>query len=270
MVDMDNRKEDHTFAICAYKESPFLEECILSLKRQTLKSQIIMATSTPNDYIKNLADRYDIALYINKGKSGITQDWNFAYSCAQSKYVTIAHQDDIYDAKYVEKALQLVMEEKRPLIYFCDYYELRDGRVVKSNTLLRTKRFMLLPLKIQRFRKSKWIRRRILSFGSPICCPAVMYVKPNLPSIIFKNGFRSCEDWEAWEMISKLTGSFVYEKNAYVFHRIHEGSETSAIIGDNARSAEELEMYKKFWPVFIAKIINRQYAKGQKSNGMDK
>ncbi len=44
---------------------------------------------------------------------------------------------------------------------------------------------------------------------------------------------------------------------------LHEDSETSAIIGDNARSAEEYEMYCKFWPKWFAKVLNRQYAKGK-------
>lgn len=261
--------ENHTFAICAYKESPFLEECIQSLKEQTKKSQIILATSTPNPYIQNLAAKYEIPVFINEGEGGITQDWNFAYSCAKTRYVTIAHQDDVYDKKYLENAIMLVEKSKRPLIYFCDYNELRNGKMIRSNTLLRTKRLMLLPLRVRLFQKSIWIRRRILSLGSPICCPSVMYVKPNLPEVIFRNGFRSCEDWEAWEMLSKIFGEFVYEKRALMCHRIHEGSETSAIIGDNARSAEELEMYQKFWPLWIAKIINKQYAKGQKSNQID-
>lgn len=47
---------NHTFAICAYKESEYLEDCIKSLKGQTVKTNIIMATSTPNDYVKNLAE----------------------------------------------------------------------------------------------------------------------------------------------------------------------------------------------------------------------
>ena len=46
-----NKKREHIFAICAYKESPYLEECILSLEKQTRKSSIIMVTSTPNKYI---------------------------------------------------------------------------------------------------------------------------------------------------------------------------------------------------------------------------
>ena len=84
------KRNDHTFAICAYKESPYLEECILSLKNQTVKSNIIMATSTPNEWIQGLAEKYEIPLYINTGEGGIAQDWNFAYRQAKTDYVTAA------------------------------------------------------------------------------------------------------------------------------------------------------------------------------------
>lgn len=43
---------EHTFAICAYKESEYLEECIRSLKNQTVSTNIILATSISNKYIK--------------------------------------------------------------------------------------------------------------------------------------------------------------------------------------------------------------------------
>ena len=65
------KMKDHTFAVCAYQESPYLEECIKSLKKQTIKSNILIATSTPNDYIKGIADKYTIPYYINKGEGGI-------------------------------------------------------------------------------------------------------------------------------------------------------------------------------------------------------
>ena len=35
---MENENIKHTFVICAYKESPYLEECIKSLKHQKTKS----------------------------------------------------------------------------------------------------------------------------------------------------------------------------------------------------------------------------------------
>ena len=74
------KRNDHTFAICAYKESPYLEECILSLKNQTVKSNIIMATSTPNEWIQGLAEKYEIPLYINTGEGGIAQDFGLPHA----------------------------------------------------------------------------------------------------------------------------------------------------------------------------------------------
>lgn len=83
---MKYRPQDHTFAICAYKESPYLRECIESLKKQTVPTNIIMTTSTDNEYIRNLADEYQIPLYINHGASGIAGDWNFAYHAAGRRW----------------------------------------------------------------------------------------------------------------------------------------------------------------------------------------
>ena len=100
---------EHTFAVCAYKESPYLEECIESLKGQSVRSNILIATSTPNEYIKNIAEKNNIPYFINEGEGGITQDWNFAYSSAESKYITIAHQDDIYEKDYFISIRHLVL-----------------------------------------------------------------------------------------------------------------------------------------------------------------
>ena len=67
-------KDQHTFAVCAYRESAFLEECVTSLLAQTVPSSILIATSTPNDHISGIATKYGIPLYINKGVAGITGD----------------------------------------------------------------------------------------------------------------------------------------------------------------------------------------------------
>ena len=59
--------KNHTFVICAYKESPYLEECIQSLMNQRIKSNVIITTSTPNVYIERLAEKYQIPVKINNG-----------------------------------------------------------------------------------------------------------------------------------------------------------------------------------------------------------
>ncbi|QHQ61129.1 glycosyltransferase [Anaerocolumna sedimenticola] len=259
---------EHTFVICAYEESPFLEECIQSLFRQTVGSELIMVTSTLNGYISNLADKYEIPLRINTGDKGIVQDWNFAYKQADTKYITIAHQDDIYSKYYTETMLKEMKQAERPLIGFTDYAEIRQGKIVKNNTMLKIKRLMLLPLTLRYLQKSKPVRRRILSFGCPICCPSVTFYKENLPDTIFQVGYRSDEDWQAWEKLSRLKGDFVYCSRILTYHRIHEKSATTSIIGDRVRSKEDYEMFRRFWPEFIAKGLVKFYSKSEKSNSM--
>ena len=256
----------HTFVICAYKESPYLGECIRSLLGQSVKSRVLMVTSTPNDSIRRTAEKYNIPLIINEGEGGIVQDWNFAYKQADTPYVTIAHQDDVYFPEYTEQMLGQMKKERRPLIWFSDYAEIRNGKIVRKNQLLQTKRLMLIPLRVRAFWKSRFIRRRVLSFGCPICCPSVTFARENLPKTVFQVGFRSAEDWQAWERLSKLKGSFIYNKGIFVGHRIHQDSETSHILQDNQRQKEDYTMFCKFWPKWIARILTKAYSESEKSN----
>lgn len=259
----------HTFVICAYKESEYLEECIQSLLKQKIQSKIIMITSTPNMYIEQLAQKYDIDLRINNGEGGIVQDWTFGYEQADTPYITIAHQDDVYMPEFSEQVVQYLEQAKKPLIAFTNYGELRNGEYVDQDRLLKIKRIMLAPLKGRIFQNSRFVRRRILSMGNPICCPSVTFVRENMPEKIFNIKYRACEDWEAWEKLSRLKGGFVYLNKILMYHRIHEGSETSNIIGDNVRSLEDYDMYCKFWPKSIAKLLIRYYSKAQDSNSLN-
>lgn len=261
---------DHTFVVCAYKESAYLEECIKSLKAQTSKSGIIIATSTPNDYIQGIADKYGLEVFVNTGEKGLAGDWNYAYSEARkkSKLVTIAHQDDIYLEEYAENIIRGFNYSKKPLIAFSDYGELRDGERVFKNKLLNIKKMLLCPLRIKAFHKSVFVRRRILSIGSAICCPAVSFYTTNLPEKLFTSEFKSNSDWQAWERISKNKGEFVYVHKDLMLHRIHEESTTTQIISDNNRSWEDIEMFKKFWPAPIARFIEKFYIKSEKSNNV--
>lgn len=260
------KEKKHIFVVCAYKESPYLGECLKSLKNQTVPSDILVVTSTPNLYIENMCTKFDVPILINEGESGIAQDWNFGYKNGKAEYVTIAHQDDIYSKKYVEEVLKYISSDGDSLIIFTDYGELRNGIKIKNTTLLKIKKLMLLPLKIPGINSFKFVKRMIISFGNPICCPSVTYHKSNLPEQIFHVHFRSNVDWETWEVISKIKGKFIYIPQILVYHRIHEESETSAIIGDNQRSKEDFEMFSKFWPKSIARLLTKIYANSEKSN----
>lgn len=261
---------DHTFVVCAYKESPYLEECVRSCLRQKTKTNVRIATSTPNMHIRRIANKYNVQLYERDEAEhrGIAEDWNFAVSCASTPLVTIAHQDDIYGRNYSYNILKYLNLSTHTLIAFSDYAELRGDATVTANRLLEIKRILLLPLIPKISWKNIFIRRRILSMGSAICCPAVTLVKENLIMPVFENNMRSNIDWQAWEKISRQKGGFVYIPRMLMKHRIHEGSATSELIGEKGRKEEDLFMYRKFWPEKIALLIERFYQKGEESNSL--
>ena len=135
--DNSNKINLHTFAVCAYGESPYLEECVQSLLAQKVRTRILIATSTPNSYIYGIGEKYGIPVHINHGEKGLAGDWNFAYSCATTPLVTLAHQDDRYYVNYTEDVLAAAKKCRHPLIIFTDYNELRNGKTVTTNRLLR-------------------------------------------------------------------------------------------------------------------------------------
>lgn len=260
------KETNHTFVVCAYGESPFLEDCLLSLSIQTSFSDAVIATSTPNGMIDELAKKFDIPVCVNYGESGIAGDWNFALSCAKTPLVTIAHQDDVYSDHYVEWMFESLNRASRPLLYFTNYGEIRDSAYIDNSTMNSVKRALLKPLELKSLQGSMLVKRGVISLGNSICCPSVTYCVDALPQPIFSSGIRSNLDWEAWERLSRLKGEFVYDKRIGMYHRVHEGSETSACIVDDTRTKEDLMMLKKFWPDPIANLINKAYTKAQRYN----
>lgn len=258
---------DHTFAVCAYGESPYLGECIASLRAQSVPSRIIVCTSTPNGTIEALAQDNGLTLFVSGEEPGIGHDWNYALSCAETPLVTIAHQDDVYRRDYAEKMLASMGTCDRPLIFFSDYGELREGHEVDENELLKVKRALLEPLKKPGRADSTFWKRHVLRFGSAISCPTVTYHMELLAAPVFEESMKCDLDWQAWERLSREEGSFCYRPDILMYHRIHEGSETTRLIEDDTRTQEDLQMLKKFWPSPIAKAINAVYGRSQKSNG---
>lgn len=264
---MNYSSSDHTFMVCAYQESEYLEELLISLKNQTVKTNIAIATSTPNVYIQTLAEKYGLTVNINTGVKGIAGDWNFAIRAAKTPLVTIAHQDDIYEPDYAEKMLKALNRAEQPMIAFSRYAELRNGKKVYQNRLLNVKKYLLLPMKLSE--SSIFLRRLSLSFGNAICCPAVTYVRDLMLDHPFDSAFQNSLDWNQWEKLSKLKGSFLYVDEPLMCHRIHQASTTSEMIQNKTRMNEDFEIFCRFWPRPFAKLISKVYSTSEKSNALD-
>lgn len=257
-------KFSHSFVVLAYKESPYLEECLKSLLCQSLKSDIVVASSTPTNFLQKCCKKFNLSLIINpESPSSISKDWNFAYRQAKTDYVTLAHQDDIYCKYYAEKIFQ---GDNNFSIAFTDYHEIKHGKLRKRSLNLVIKKLLLLPFFFKSNISDMYVKKAILSLGSPICCPSVTYHKSLTGDFRFNEEFSINMDWDAWLAIASKDGSFKYINKAMVRHRIHAGSETTAGFSSCRRQQEDLRIFRRLWGKCIGSLLARIYSWSYNSN----
>lgn len=258
---MNEYSTNHTFAVCAYKESPHLCECIESLINQTVKTNIIICTSTPNEYISHIATKYDISLYIKETPSDIQDDWNYAYNFAKTDYVTVAHQDDIYDNHYVEEFLKVINRYNDWSIFFSDYTPIIHGDMSKRDLNCRIRRLLKFFIKNTDKANRVWRKKSILRFGNSIVCPLVTYNKKLLGDSIFTSVYKFNLDWDTFLKLANQDGRFLYVDKVLGHFRIHDGATSKAFIDNRNREIEDMSMFEKFWPKWFSKFIMIFYVK---------
>lgn len=259
---------DHSFVLCAYKENPYLEDALESCLSQIAQGKVIISTSTPNSYIERIARAHAVPVVVNEHPNMLADDWNYGYDACDTALVTVAHQDDIYDAAFVAETLEALNRYPagEPSIAYTDYYEIRNGEHTDSNRLLNIKRMMNVPMKARCLNGSVFAKRRLLSFGDPICCPSITYVKEKLGPSVFDTRYRNSCDYRTLVDLASKPGRFVYVPKKLMGHRIYEGSATTANLKDDIRSKEDREILESLWPAPIAKAINSVYVLSEKSN----
>lgn len=260
--------EDHTFVVCAYKENPYLSETIQSLKEQTEAGRIILSTSTPSDYLRSVCSKFEIPMVVNPHPHLAGDDWNYAYDSAETSLVTLAHQDDYYAPTFLARVLEQLNQKggRDALLSFTDYFEIREGKHVHTNSILRIKRVMNSPLRYAELNGRPWVKKRVLSLGDSICCPAVTLVKDNVGSSPFDTTYINSCDYKTWVDLARRPGSFVYIPECLMGHRIYPESATTKNLAGNIRRGEDLEILSSLWPSPVARIINRLYALSEGSN----
>lgn len=249
----------HTFAICAYKDSPYLESCIRSLKKQTVPSDVILCTSTPSSYIRELAAAYGIPVYVRDGESDIQADWNFAYQMADSKLVTIAHQDDMYHKRYAETVRECWGDYPDTTVMTTDAVIVKHGQLQKPDKVELVKKILRLPLRIPAMNHLTWVKRSALRFGNPIMCPSCTYNKEVLGEPLFQSDYKFALDWDTMAQLAKRPGRWICMEQPLLYYRIHEEATTKGCIKDHRREREEAEMYRKFWPEWMVQLLMKGY-----------
>ena len=253
--------EEHGFVVPAYGHSPHLVRCLDSLRAQSAPSSVVISTSTPFPELQAIASSYDARLVVHGPNAGIGRDWNQALASANTPWVTLAHQDDVYLPEFTARTMALARATPDALLVLTDYAELLDdGSERRNSVMLGIKRLLLelgfLGASSVRTRAAK---QRLLRFGCPIPCPSVT-LRADRTALRFREDLKVNLDWEAWLRLAAAEGAFAYSRDVSMLHRIHGGSETSAGIRGGVRAQEDLMMFETLWPAPVARLLARAYA----------
>ena len=153
------------------------------------------------------------------------------------------------------------------IITFTDYQEINEeDEIIKRGINLYIKSALLLPFFFKKSIDSIFLKKLILSFGSPIPCPSVTFNLGYLSDFKFSPEFTINLDWDAWLRIALMSGNFSYVNDKILAHRIHSKSETTAGIKSNRRGEEDLKLFQRIWPKAFADILAYAYKLGYIGN----
>ena len=251
---------EHAFVIPAYRDSPYLAQCLTSLQVQRPASAIVITTSTPSGHIGQIARRHDVPVRVAQHSPGIAADWNFALTATDASLVTLAHQDDIYAPDFARRTREAFRRFPDTDLAFTAFSEhsATGPRPVNPNLLIKralTRWGFGLSDSIRAPSRKRWL----LALGNPICCPSVTINRERNPAFRFTERYRSNLDWDAWERLSAGEGRFVYLSDILVSHRVHRDTETTAAIAGGVRDQEDRDMLERFWPAIAAGLLARVY-----------
>lgn len=250
----------HAFVVPAYGQSPYLRECLASLRAQTLQTPIFISTSTPSPWLAAVADEFGAGLFEHGPNRGIGHDWNQAVAATAAEWVTLAHQDDLYLPHFTTDTLRCIERHPAADLVMTGYGELAGGHPRSWTPMLAVKRLLeeqaFLGREVLARRGGK---RRLLAFGCAIPCPTVTLRQGRVLGL-FREDLRVDLDWDAWLRLADGPGAFARVRQLCMLHRIHAGSETSDAVRAGVRAREDRAMFERVWPRPIARILARLYA----------
>ena len=256
------RGGDYAAVILAYGDSPFLEGCLASWAAQSRPVRLLVATSTPSPFIDAVAARFGVPVAVNPAGGGIAQDWNFGLTAGNARYVTLAHQDDVYDPKFAEATLAAFAAAPNAAACFTRYQEIDDAGAPTASKISRIKGLIESTILGSRTTVRGARMRAYLSFGNPLPCSSVTFDRTRLPDFAFSTDLKSNLDWDAWLTLCQQGVTFARVPARLVGRRHNELTETSRLIKSGRRGEEDLLMFRRLWPTPLAQLIAMAYRAG--------
>jgi hypothetical protein len=254
--------QGHAFVVMAHGDSPFLSDCLRSLREQTLAGTIVVTTSTPSPFIERAASACDVEVIVNPRQDGIAADWNFAFGATTAHRVTLAHQDDVYRPDFLRRSLNLLDSTIDAALCFTSYEEIADDGSPVTSKISRAKHFLERLTLGSATRVGPGRLRAFLSLGNPLPCSSVTFDRTRLGDFAFSDAYQSNLDWDAWLRLLEAGHTFARAPEPLVGRRHNPLTATSRLIRDGVRHREDLAMFRRLWPSPIAETIAWVYQAG--------
>ena len=249
----------HAFVAPAYGDSPYLGDCLRSLRAQSLPSQVVVSTSTPSLFIDSIAVAHAAPVIVNPDRSGIAADWNFALNATPARFVTLAHQDDVYFPEFTELSLARLHDHPDAVACFTGYEEIDDAGSPRRSKLSIVKHFIETTILGSRTVVRGRRLRAFLSLGNPLPCSSVTFDRERLGDFRFSDAYQSNLDWDAWLRLAQGGRILVRSPERLLGRRHNALTATSRLIRDGVRRREDLMMFRRLWPTPLAEAIAYAY-----------
>ncbi len=177
----------------------------------------------------------------NDVRRGLGGNWNAAFDAAETSYLVIAHQDDVYEPRFLEATLDVLEEHPRAFMAHTRALYIDEEERPEPAAALRFKDTFWPDA--EPYQREPRQELATLQKGNYIICPAVMFRMSAVATIgRFNENYRFVTDWEYW-MRGLLAGFTIAGTHARLIRwRRHSGSATTQEEATLRRYDEELAL----------------------------
>jgi glycosyltransferase involved in cell wall biosynthesis len=230
-----------TFAIPCRDAGPFLRPLLESLLGQTRQDfELLLVDDGSRDDSVGLARAVAgsrVQVHRNETPRGIGGNWNRCVELVATPFFCLAHQDDVYEPRYLELLLAALQARPHAALAHCRACAMDAGGSAFESLA-------------ERFKEHFWKRdpgqdraahyARLWS-GNFLCCPTVLYRTEAVSKAgPFRADLRFALDWEYWFRLLRHGYGIVDVPELLMHYRRHAAAATAAATADRSRFDEEL------------------------------
>jgi GT2 family glycosyltransferase len=225
-----------------------LARTIESLLDQTSPARAIAcvddaSTDDSRSVIASFAPR-GVLLVTNERTLGLAGNWNRAIAEVQTPYFVLAHQDDVYEHRYLSTMLDLIERHPRAFMAHCKTVSINERGDLFDSPAARYKEILWPSADPYEHAIAEELPR--LAHGNFIICPSVMFRTSAVREIgPFDAQLEFVTDWEYWIRGLRAGYTIVGTHARLMSFRRHPATTTKSLERSFKRYREEAAMQEK-------------------------